>query len=601
MTGTVEPYALVPHLTPERWQRANRMLVRKALAEFAHERLIAPEPVGAGRYRVGSDDGSVEYQYDATVLALDHWHIDADSIRRRRDDRKLPLDAVDLVLDLRESLGIRTDLLPVYLEEITSTLASSAYKLADPITAESLSGADFQAIEAGMSEGHPCFVANNGRLGFGADDYLRHAPEAGRPVRLVWVAAHRDRSTFTCSTGLTYEALIRCELDPSTLTRFAGRMDSLGLDLDDFHLMPVHPWQWTNRLAVSFADDVARRRLVCLGYGDDEHQPQQSIRTFFNVSRPDRHYVKTSLSILNMGFVRGLSARYMKGTPAINDWLSDLIADDVILVESRFGILRERAAIGYHHEGFEASAPTGSPYHKMLATLWRESPVPSLAHRERLATMASLLHVDHEGHPVIGALIARSGLAPVEWLRRYLHVYLRPLVHCFYAYDLAFMPHGENVILVLEDDIPVRVLMKDLAEEIVLLNATTPLPPEVERIRDPGSDEVNPLAILTDVFDCFFRFLNAILVADGTTSEDDFWQAVADCVAEYQRQMPHLADKFRRYDLFAKRFPLSCLNRLQLRDNRQMIDLANQTEQLVLVGTLDNPIARFRPAGRSVA
>jgi siderophore synthetase component len=601
MMGPVEPYDWVPHLTPEHWERANRRLVRKALAEFVHERLIAPEPLGPGRYRVRSDDGSVDYTYDATDLALDHWQIDVDSIRRRRNGHDLPLDALDLVLDLRDSLGIRADLLPVYLEEITSTLASSAYKLAHPQSAEALCDAEFQTIEAGMTEGHPCFVANNGRLGFGADDYLRHAPETGRAVRLVWLAARRDRSTFTCSTGMTYEALLRTELDATTLDRFARHMESLGLDLDDFHLFPVHPWQWTNRLTVTFADDVARRRLVCVGSGDDEHQPQQSIRTFFNISRPDRHYVKTSLSILNMGFVRGLSARYMKGTPAINDWLSGLIADDDVLAACRFGILRERAAIGYHHEGFEAAAPTGSPYLKMLAALWRESPVPSLGRGERLATMAALLHVDDDGRSVVTTLIARSGLRPTEWLRRYLHAYLRPLVHCFYAYDLAFMPHGENVILVLEDDVPCRVLMKDLAEEVVLLNATTPLPPEVERIRDPGSDEVNPLAILTDVFDCFFRFLGAILVTDGTTSEAEFWRCVADCVAGYQEQMPQLADKFRRYDLFAERFPRSCLNRLQLRDNRQMIDLEHQTEQLVLVGTLDNPIAAFRPAGRSVA
>jgi siderophore synthetase component len=65
--------------------------------------------------------------------------------------------------------------------------------------------------------------------------------------------------------------------------------------------------------------------------------------------------------------------------------------------------------------------------------------------------------------------------------------------------------------------------------------------------------------------------------------------------------MPHLAAKFERYDLYAERFPLSCLNRLQLRDNRQMINLQNQAQQLVLVGTLDNPIARFRSAGLSAA
>ena len=69
--------------------------------------------------------------------------------------------------------------------------------------------------------------------------------------------------------------------------------------------------------------------------------------------------------------------------------------------------------------------------------------------------MASLLHVDAEGKPLVAALIERSGLAPAEWLRRYFEAYLVPLLHCFYAYDLAFMPHGENVILVLEDGVPV--------------------------------------------------------------------------------------------------------------------------------------------------
>jgi siderophore synthetase component len=187
-------------------------------------------------------------------------------------------------------------------------------------------------------------------------------------------------------------------------------------------------------------------------------------------------------------------------------------------------------------------------------------------------------------------MIARSGgLPPVNWLRHYLDAYLRPLVHCFYVHDLAFMPHGENVILVLRDDVPQRVLMKDIAEEIVLMNAITVLPPEVERIRDPGDEDLNRLAIFTDVFDCFFRFLSAVLVSEDMLSEDDFWSAVADCIADFQAQTPELAERFGRQDLFADRY------------NRQMIDLQRQSEQLVLVGTMDNPLAAHRPADRVAA
>ncbi|MEK8172278.1 IucA/IucC family protein [Streptomyces sp. M19] len=65
--------------------------------------------------------------------------------------------------------------------------------------------------------------------------------------------------------------------------------------------------------------------------GDDEHLAQQSIRTFFNTTDPAKHYVKTALSVLNMGFMRGLSAAYMEATPAINDWLAGLIEDDPVL------------------------------------------------------------------------------------------------------------------------------------------------------------------------------------------------------------------------------------------------------------------------------
>lgn len=63
----------VAHLSPHRWARANRLLIRKALAEFAHERLVTPEPAGDGRYVVRSDDGETRYTFTATLRGLDHW------------------------------------------------------------------------------------------------------------------------------------------------------------------------------------------------------------------------------------------------------------------------------------------------------------------------------------------------------------------------------------------------------------------------------------------------------------------------------------------------------------------------------------------------
>lgn len=582
----------VAHLSPERWERANRLLVRKALAEFAHERLITPEPDGDGGYVVRSDDGLTRYRFTATRRSLDHWQVDPESITRHRDGAELPLAALDFFIELKTSLGLSDEVLPVYLEEISSTLSGTCFKLTKPqIPSAELAKASFQEIETGMTEGHPCFVANNGRLGFGVHEYLSYAPEAASPIRLVWLAAHRSRAAFTAGVGIEYESFVREELGAGTVERFAATLTEQGLDPEDYLLIPVHPWQWWNKLSVTFAAEVAQRHLVCLGEGDDEYLAQQSIRTFFNTTSPKKHYVKTALSVLNMGFMRGLSAAYMEATPAINDWLAQLVENDPVLKSTGLSVIRERAAVGYRHLEYEAATDRYSPYRKMLAALWRESPVPSLQEGESLATMASLVHVDHTGASFAGALIERSGLSPVEWLRRYLRAYFTPLLHSFYAYDLVYMPHGENVILVLKDGVVQRAIYKDIAEEIAVMDPQAVLPPVVERIRVEVPEDKKLLSIFTDVFDCFFRFLAADLADEGILDEDDFWRTVAESVREYQKSEPELADKFRQYDMFAPEFALSCLNRLQLRNNKQMVDLADPSGALQLVGSLKNPIA----------
>ena len=571
---------MIEHLNPELWETANRMLVAKAIGEFAHERLLTPADS-----RLTTDDGSVTYRFTARHFDLDHWEVAPASIERIPAG---PIDLLGFVLEFRTSLGLSAEVLPVYLEELNASLSSVAYKLSRPApTAADLVDADFQTVETSMTEGHPCFVANSGRLGFGIDDYHKYAPEAAHPVNLVWLAAHRDHSTFTCSADTTYDDHMAYEL--GDISAFAAALAARGLDIADYHLLPVHPWQWENKLAVTFAGEVATNRLVHLGPGPDDHLPQQSIRTFFNVSAPHRHYVKTAISVLNMGFMRGLSAAYMAATPAINDWLRDLIEADPVLKDTGLTILRERAAIGYHPRPYEAATEPSSPYRKMLAALWRESPVPGLPDGRRLATMASLLHTDRAGDSFAAALVARSGLPPAEWLRRYLDAYLVPLLHSLYAYDLAFMPHGENVILVLREGVVERVIFKDIAEEIVLMDPAYDLPPAVARIKAEVPPDVRILSIFTDVFDSFFRFLAARLSA--VLPPERFWQTVAECASTYLASVPELAT---RYDLFAEEFELSCLNRLQLRDNRQMVSLTDPAGALQMAGKLRNPLAAHR-------
>ncbi|WP_215781756.1 IucA/IucC family siderophore biosynthesis protein [Paludibacterium sp. B53371] len=587
----------VAHLRPERWQRANRHLLAKAIGEFSHELLLTPQRQPDGRYVI--ETTGPRYLFAAERSALDHWQVDPDSLVCLADGQEVAPDMLAFIVAAHEQLGLSQSVLPDYLDEISSTLFGCAWKLHQPyLSAEALALADYQALESGMTEGHPAFVANNGRIGFSLSDYRRYAPECGQPFALVWLAVNKQVAELSLVENLSASQLYAEELGGETLARFAALLRDRGLSPDDFWYLPAHPWQWQQRLAVCFAAEIAAQRLVYLGESEDRYAAQQSIRTMFNVSQPEKRYVKTALSILNMGFMRGLSPYYMAGTPAINQWVAALVRADETLRDCGFDVLCEVAAIGYRQPYYEAALQGNGPHKKQLAALWRESPMSRLRPGERLMTMAALLHVDGDGHALLPALIRASGLTAGQWLQHYLRAYLRPLLHCFYCYDLVFMPHGENLILILDGHVPVRVLMKDIGEEVGVLNPAQPLPGFLERICAPCPDELRTLSILTDVFDGFLRFLGPILQRAGL-AEAEFWRSVAQCVTDYQQDHPERADKYVRFDLFAPDFIRSCLNRLQLANNRQMVNLADPVQGLQFHGRLNNPIAAYRPGAAS--
>ena len=131
--------AATEHLIPERWETANRHLIRKALAEFSHERILHPEPVSTPEtdepaYRLVSDDGCAEYRFTARRLPLNHWSVPAAGIRRFTGARgpapavETALDALVFITEFSATLGINDQMLPLYLEEISSTLSSHAFK-----------------------------------------------------------------------------------------------------------------------------------------------------------------------------------------------------------------------------------------------------------------------------------------------------------------------------------------------------------------------------------------------------------------------------------------------------------------------------------------
>ncbi|MFC5044283.1 IucA/IucC family protein [Aquimarina hainanensis] len=595
----ISPKQASVHLTPKHWYKSNRHLIKKAICEFYHELLIKPTIVSSSKngwntYELAVKNSTIKYTFDAKLLHLRHLWIKDDSLRKTDNNRPSELDVVSFFKEFKSDLGIDDARFPVYLEEVISTLHGSIYKLSsDNLTSDELVHADFQTIEKSMTEGHPGFVANNGRIGFDSTDYQAYAPETGKTFSLIWLAGHKDHTHYSAKKELPYKILIEQELGKDTITRFNQIITEKGQHPESYYFIPVHPWQWHNKLVNIFSPQIAKGDLIFLGSNPDQYQPQQSIRTLFNISNPHKFYTKTALSILNMGFVRGLAMYYLESAPKVAAWLEELLYKDPYIIETNFRMLSEIGAVSFINPYFEALGPE-SEYNRLLASLWRESPTNMIKREQKLMTMAAFLHIDTNGEAFLPKLINASGLSIDDWLRSYLKAYLSPFIHCFYKYDLVFMPHGENLIMVMDNNVPVGSFLKDITDEATILSPDIDVPEEIKRIYEVVPDDIKILSFFIDIFDGFFRYMAHILEEHAAYDQNNFWRIVAENIQQYQERHPELNDKFDHYDLFAGEFQLSCLNRLQLNQNRQMIDMHDAVSQLQFVGKLQNPIAIFK-------
>lgn len=590
------------HLQVAYLQRANREILAKMLREFHHERLLPATRLGPAQYLI--ELGGYEFTFLAHTHYLEHLSIDVDSLCAR-GYAELP-GIGEVIAAAAPELGIPAHFLHDYLEEISATVTARARVLAMPrlsssTLAETLATETdtphqqanaFQLCESAMYEGHPGFVANAGRGGFSEVDARRYAPEMGRSTCLEWVAARRDKLTSAAVEDLDLEEFLNQQAPQDWKERLRAR----DIDPADYLPLPVHPWQWQMRVATNFADSFLNGDLIHLGTDIAVMHPQQSLRTFFNLSDPAAPYVKTAASVRNMGFLRGLSPKYMSTTPAINEWLQDTLGNDADFHNHNVRLLPEIAAVGFqgdiYHSSLHSGASSDDQHTKMLSALWRSSPLEKLEPGKAAMTLAAVLHVDPAGKPLVGELIARSGHSAADWLRALLDVYFRPAIRALAGFDIVFMPHSENVIVELTDCLPTGSWFKDLGEEVAVVNAQREVPEAFARIQaDDGSfdPEQRALSLHTDIIDGVLRHLAALMDDHDILPEEEFWLATRACIEDYEAEYPS------GLPLLAEDFQHSCLNRLQLRNPHGMVDLGDQNSSLMIAGRIANPLVQVSP------
>ncbi|WP_332631660.1 IucA/IucC family protein [Halalkalibacter flavus] len=563
-------------LKPAIWDQVSLNLVAKMISEFMYEEIIHPEVIEETErctvYQLVLKDKErgqeVRYQFEGKSRLMDSYKIDSETIRcLRNGEWEKGNKPIQFILDIQKTVGMKSLTTAHLIKEYNNTLLADAHILQkkEQLSVEELVAMDYGELEGEM-EGHPWITYNKGRIGFDYQDYLSYSPEQKKQVKLSWVAVHKDYATFHSVSTVDYKTLLQAELGKEKLEYFLELLKRKEVESVDYIFLPIHEWQWNNTIIQYFPEDIAQKRIIPLGEGDDNYLPQQSIRTFVNTSDKGKHHVKLPMSILNTLVYRGLPGERTVVAPIITEYIHSIRDQDSFLRdECRLILPGEVASVNYDHPYY--SKLVGAPYQclEMLGSIWRESIYSFLEEGERPITLASLLYVDKAGKPFVASLIERSKLSVVEWIERLFSVTLPPLLHYLYQYGTVFSPHGQNTVLVLKDYVPHRLAMKDFVDDVNVSDEPLPelqqLPEDLKPIlRSEGAEGLCQF-IFTGLFVCHFRYLADILDTYYEYDEERFWLLLRETILAYQSRFPELKERFQLFDLLKPSYTKLCLNR----------------------------------------
>ena len=552
----------------ELWQTLNRQLVAKNISELQYEECLRPQPSSgeAGDTWALELRSGVIYRFHAWQSIWGQLRLNADSLLRNDET---VVNAAQFFIDAQAELELDPIVLANLLEECAQTLQGDlqSWWLRQHTTARDLAKMDVDLMQPYL-DGHPKAVLNKGRLGWGCTDLAHYAPESNQPLQLHWIAVPAELCALGYSQLSELDTVVRLAMSGEQYQRLQQQIATVADR--QWVMMPVHPWQWQQKIRIHYQAWIANGDLLDLGVTGYRFLPLQSIRTLANVDFPEHPNVKLPLTILNTSCYRGIPSQYIRVGARLSSWLDNLCQTDPLLFDLGTQVLREPVGITCAHPQYRQIDKAPYRFHEMLGVIWRDSVQSKLKPDERALLVAALLQQDNAGDAVLRHVIAESGLSPLSWVRTLFDVVVIPLYHLMCQYGVGLVAHGQNLTLIVEKGVPKRLAIKDLQGDLRLVDQAFPeldtLPADVQSVltRLPAPYLMHDLQ--TGHFVTVLRYLSALMQEHNLLAETEFYAALADSLRHYQHTYPHLQERFALFDLLTPTIKRVCINRVRFRE-----------------------------------
>lgn len=300
-------------------------------------------------------------------------------------------------------------------------------------------------------EGHPCHPGAKMRKGLNPEETIAYSAEFKNTIPLRFVAVHKKEVSTAFMKAQDWNPII-FSFEPVLKAEAEIRLDDR---IDDYLLLPIHPWQTIHTLQELYKTEIEQEKIIIFDY-EVPYVAGMSFRTIFPAQYDTRrpHY-KLTTNVHLTGEVRTLSEQTIHNGPLMSNILQKIMKEDTSIDERRFIPIMERAGAHFLSAN-DSNIDMQTLRSENLACVIRDN-VYSYINKDEWAIVGSALvaSVNGANQPLIVELIelykAKHCLplhdAIVSFIEKYVANALTGFIPLMVKYGIGLEGHLQNTVV----------------------------------------------------------------------------------------------------------------------------------------------------------
>lgn len=222
--------------------------------------------------------------------------------------------------------------------------------------------------EQAVIEGHPIHPGAKLRKGMDAFENFKYSSEFAQPIQLKVVLLHHSLSCIQTLDANYNDSLRRTFPD---MFKNLEQELSNKVDLNDYHIMVIHPWQFDHVLYQDYRDEIEQQLILISDYSIP-YYAGLSFRTLVPKSPVQSPHIKLSTNVHITGEIRTLSEQTTHNGPLVTRILRDIMKQDKDFSKYYSAVIDEIAGIHFYSDNDE-NEEIQTHRSEQLGTLFRNN------------------------------------------------------------------------------------------------------------------------------------------------------------------------------------------------------------------------------------